>query len=116
MTNVAAGSVPQVRRFHAILLWPLQLVPVRESAGAPPWELLQRLGGPWRMARGAGCADLSGERQYSEFVSFLPYVQRCLSASHRALLERRRNLPSASSSATISRRPVSPLNAARRRS
>jgi len=51
---------------------------VRESAGAPPWELLQRLGGPWRMSRGAGCADLSGERQYSEFVSFLPYVQRCL--------------------------------------
>jgi len=78
MTSVAAGSVPQVRRFHAILLWPLQLVPVRESAGAPPWELLQRLGGPWRMSRGAGCADLSGERQYSEFVSFLPYVQRCL--------------------------------------
>ena len=78
MTNVAAGSVPQVRRFHAILLWPLQLVPVRESGGAPPWEVLQRLGGPWRMTRDAGCADLSGERQYSEFVSFLPYVQRCL--------------------------------------
>jgi hypothetical protein len=78
MTNVAAGSVPQVRRFHAILLWPLQLVPVRESGGAPPWEVLQRMGGPWRMTRDAGCADLSGERQYSEFVSFLPYVQRCL--------------------------------------
>ena len=35
-------------------------------------------GRPWRMTRDAGCADLSGERQYSEFVSFLPYVQRCL--------------------------------------
>ncbi len=77
MTTAAAGSPPQVRRFHAILLWPLQLVSVEASRGTPPWEVLESLAGPWRKVRGVG-ADLSREQQYSEFVSFLPYVQRCL--------------------------------------
>jgi hypothetical protein len=77
MTSVAAESPPQVRRFHAILLWPLQLVSVEATGSTPPWELLQSLPGPWRVVHGVG-ADLSREQQYSEFVSFLPYVQRCL--------------------------------------
>jgi hypothetical protein len=57
MTSVAAGSVPQVRRFHAILLWPLQLVSVEATGSTPPWELLQSLPGPWRVVHGVG-ADL----------------------------------------------------------
>ena len=72
-----------VRQFRQILLWPLQLRPIREGAQIQEhWELLERDApdNPWGEARDAfGCAP--GEfklRHYSEFVTFLPYVRRFL--------------------------------------
>jgi hypothetical protein len=72
-----------VRQFRQILLWPLQLRPIREGAQIQVhWELLERdaADNPWGEARDAfGCAP--GEfqlRHYSEFVTFLPYVRRFL--------------------------------------
>jgi hypothetical protein len=79
MTSAAAGSAPLVRRFHAIVLWPLQLVPAEGAPSTPPWQVMQRMPGPWRMVQGAAnAASLADAQRYSEFVSFLPYVQRCL--------------------------------------
>ncbi len=71
---------PLVRHFRQVLLWPLALAPEDESSGhARPW---QRLGAdsPWRevVDEVAGGTDRLDERHYSEFVTFLPYVQRFL--------------------------------------
>ena len=72
-----------IRHFRQILLWPIQLVPIREDAPIQKhWERLQTpdTDNPWR-----GLADeFTGdprqfqERHYSEFVTFLPHVQRFL--------------------------------------
>ncbi len=72
-----------VRQFRQILLWPLQLVPIREGAQIQEhWELLEREGGdnPWDQARDEfSCAPGDFQlRHYSEFVTFLPYVRRFL--------------------------------------
>ena len=81
----APGKAPAkiVRQFRQILLWPLQLAPIREGAQIQEhWELLERAGegNPWGELRDEfNCAP--GEfqqRHYSEFVTFLPYVRRFL--------------------------------------
>jgi len=72
-----------VRHFRQILLWPLQLMPVREDAQTQkPWELLEQVSedNPWRELS----SEFSGEqrtfqrRHYNEFIAFLPKVQRFL--------------------------------------
>jgi len=74
---------PLVRQFRQILLWPLQLMPIKESAQIQNhWEVLERpdRDNPWFEAPDAFDEE-SGqlqERQYAEFVTFLPYVQRML--------------------------------------
>ncbi|MBI2312405.1 MAG: hypothetical protein HYU77_07885 [Betaproteobacteria bacterium] len=73
----------QVSHFRQILLWPLQLVPIREDAQIQKhWEYLEHgaPGGPWREVADEFTGDPSQfkERHYSEFVTFLPYVQRFL--------------------------------------
>jgi hypothetical protein len=76
--------MPQlVRHFRQILLWPLQLMPIREGSQIQePWDLLQQSEGthPWRESRdNFNCApDQFQARHYSEFVTFLPYVRRFL--------------------------------------
>jgi len=72
-----------VRQFREILLWPLQLAPIREGAQIQEhWELLERAGdgNPWgELLDEFNCAP--GEfqqRHYSEFITFLPYVRRFL--------------------------------------
>ena len=70
-----------VRQFRQILLWPLQLVPIREGAQIQKhWELLEQegAGSSWGQVRDAfSCAPGDFQlRHYSEFVTFLPYV-RC---------------------------------------
>ena len=77
------GSTALVRQFRQILLWPLQLVPLREGAQIQEhWNLLERVGAdnPWGEVRDEfSCSP--GEfqqRHYSEFVTFLPYVRRFL--------------------------------------
>ena len=74
---------PLVRQFRQILIWPLQLMPIREGEQIQePWELLERDDGthPWREFRDEfSCAPEDFQaRHYSEFVTFLPYVRRFL--------------------------------------
>jgi hypothetical protein len=78
MSAAIDPSQPVVRHFRQILLWPLQLVPQTGVAHARPWDQLSA-SGPWRevvdeVNRGVPLQ----ERHYSEFVTFLPYVQRFL--------------------------------------
>lgn len=73
----------QVRHFRQILLWPLQLMPIREGAQIQKhWELLEgdTAGNPWHSVEDEFTGDPTRfqERHYSEFVAFLPYVQRFL--------------------------------------
>jgi len=78
-----AGEPVVVRHFRQILLWPLQLMPLKEDAQIQKhWELLEQAGGPqpWRELS----SELSGNRHhfhrrhYNEFATFLPKVQRFL--------------------------------------
>ncbi|MBR1266903.1 hypothetical protein JQ629_05200 [Bradyrhizobium sp. AUGA SZCCT0222] len=75
-------STPLVRTFHQILLWPLQLLPLKEGSQIHHhWELLEKgAGGVWKEVDDEFCADPDAfqERHYREFVTFLPYVQRLL--------------------------------------
>ena len=72
-----------VRHFRQILLWPLQLAPIREGAQIQKhWEVLERAGAdnPWGEVRDEFSGGAAGfqQRHYSEFVTFLPYVRRFL--------------------------------------
>ncbi len=72
-----------VRHFRQILLWPLQLMPIREGTHIQKhWERLETPGAdhPWRevLDEFTGDPAFFQERHYSEFVTFLPYVQRFL--------------------------------------
>src|SRR3954468_11347481 len=78
-----AGAPKLVRHFRQILLWPLQLAPIRHGAQIQEhWEVLEHAGpeNPWSEGGdefGGGPAGFH-ERHYSEFVTFLPYVRRFL--------------------------------------
>ncbi len=78
MSSDPTLSERRVRHFRQVLLWPLQLVPQDDQMHAKPWERLAA-GGPWHEVVdevvGGQCLQ---ERHYSEFVTFLPYVQRFL--------------------------------------
>jgi hypothetical protein len=79
----AAPSPVVVRRFREILLWPLQLEPLAPGAQIQKhWELLGQLPGGevWsEVVDEFGCDPQQfQERHYSEFVTFLPTVQRFL--------------------------------------
>ena len=78
-----ARTPPLVRHFRQILVWPLQLMPIREGAQIQRhWELLESAGDscPWHEVADEFTGDPSQfqERHYSEFVTFLPHVQRFL--------------------------------------
>jgi hypothetical protein len=74
---------PIVRHFRQIVIWPLQLMPVRPGQQVQRhWEALEAAAptSPWRKIEdvfGANCSAFR-ERHYREFVTFLPYVQRLL--------------------------------------
>ena len=76
--------MPQpVRHFRQILIWPLQVMPIREGSQIQePWDILQNSQGEhsWRVLEDEfGCEPEDfQERHYSEFVTFLPYVRRFL--------------------------------------
>ena len=76
--------MPQpVRHFRQILIWPLQVMPIREGAQIQePWDILRNSQGEhsWRVLEDEfGCKPEDfQERHYSEFVTFLPYVRRFL--------------------------------------
>ena len=83
MDNANQQQERSVRHFRQILLWPLQLMPL--PAGSPlrqHHQLLTQAGvsQPWRELADefSGDPEQFQERHYSEFVTFLPYVQRFL--------------------------------------
>jgi hypothetical protein len=69
-----------VGHFRQILLWPLQLAPLRDTQIQEHWEVLENTDNPWNECRDEfSCAPGDyQERHYSEFVTFLPYVRRFL--------------------------------------
>jgi hypothetical protein len=71
-----------VRHFRQILLWPLQLMPIRPGEQIQKhWEHLDRTASehPWRpVVDEYGDPAAFQERHYSEFITFLPHVQRFL--------------------------------------
>nr|MCU0973267.1 ADP-ribosylglycohydrolase family protein [Burkholderiales bacterium] len=77
------ASDTMVRHFRQILLWPLQLMPIQESAQIQKhWEVLESAGptNPWRELSSEFTGDeaIFQRRHYNEFVTFLPHVQRFL--------------------------------------
>src|SRR5690348_1303099 len=73
------GSV--VTHFREILLWPVQLMPLKEDQQIHShWELLESRDCPWERLIDEFLIDPSEfqERHYREFVTFLPHVQRVL--------------------------------------
>ena len=82
-TSPAHKDDKTVRHFRQILLWPIQLMPIHRDAPIQKhWELLETLDAdnPWKHLADEFTGDprLFPERHYSEFVTFLPYVQRFL--------------------------------------
>lgn len=77
-----------VRHFRQILLWPLQVMPIRDGAQVQKhWEVLEQDTDqhPWsRLLDELDDPARFTERHYSEFVTFLPYVQRFLYGEARA--------------------------------
>ena len=74
---------PLVRHFRQILMWPLQLMPLRPGTQVQRhWAHLDECAGPnpWRELADEFTADPTEfqERHYREFVTFLPHVQRFL--------------------------------------
>jgi len=70
-----------VTHFRQILLWPVQLMPLKEGQQIHShWELLECSGCPWERLIDEFLIDPSEfqERHYREFVTFLPHVQRVL--------------------------------------
>jgi hypothetical protein len=70
-----------VRTFRQILVWPLQLIPLKEGCQIQRhWEWLGEDGCPWSPVTDEFPENPSEfkERHYIEFSAFLPYVQRFL--------------------------------------
>jgi hypothetical protein len=86
---VQSDAVKLVRHFRQILIWPLQLQPIRTGAQIQePWELLKQAGpgNPWSELKDEFSCDPAQFRQrhYSEFVTFLPYVRSFLYGEGKA--------------------------------
>ncbi len=80
--RASPGAGKVVKHFRQIVLWPLQLIELREGAQIQNhWQLLAEPGphNPWRELEDEfGDPQEFQERHYSEFVAFLPQVQRFL--------------------------------------
>ena len=79
-----------VRQFRQIVLWPLQLMPIRSEGTQIQrhWELLEEPGpgNPWHEVVDEFTGDPGEfqERHYNEFTTFLPHVQRFLYGEGRS--------------------------------
>jgi hypothetical protein len=88
MAEQSNNSVARVRHFRQVLLWPLQLMPIRPGTQIQEhWEVLDQetADNPWRELLDEFTPE-GGQfqlRHYSEFVTFLPYVQRFLYGESR---------------------------------
>ncbi|MFT3760164.1 hypothetical protein [Thauera sp.] len=85
-----SAAEPRVSQFRLALLWPLRLLPAPGMAEAQlrPWEVLRDMGegSPWREVEHDIEREGSffEERHYSEFITFLPYVQQFLYGEGRS--------------------------------
>ena len=84
--TMTSAHNPSVRHFRQIVLWPVQLMPLKPGVQVQRhWEALDQCGtaNPWRNVRDElyGDPQVFQERHYKEFVTFLPYVQRFLYGS-----------------------------------
>ena len=75
-----------IRHFRQVVLWPLQLMPVKPGQPVQRhWQALEEsgAGSPWRELRDELNVESREirERYYKEFVTFLPYVQRFIYGS-----------------------------------
>lgn len=89
-----SAQSPHVKHVRQVLLWPLRLMPPEgaERAHPRPWELLAA-DSPWREVTSAQDASAAfQERYYTEFVSFLPYVQRFLFGAGQRRIFRRKDI------------------------
>ena len=77
---------PAVHHFREIILWPLQIVTSATGNAARDCGSLfegEAAGTPWRRFYAFGGPDVElQERQYREFISFLPHAQRFLYGEH----------------------------------
>ncbi|WP_448204211.1 hypothetical protein [Azospirillum sp. sgz302134] len=81
VTDEESERAIRVRKFREILLWPVQLMPLKAGAQVQDhWEWLGGPDCPWQEVADEFTQDESAfkERHYSEFVAFLPHVQRFL--------------------------------------
>ena len=85
----STASKLRVRHFRQILVWPLQLMPLRAGDQVQRhFEALEQIApdNPWREVQDEFTGDPTQfqERHYREFVTFLPYVQRFLYGQGRS--------------------------------
>ncbi len=78
----------RISQFRQILLWPVQIAPANPEGGSQDHaSVLSKLGpdNPWREVEDEFTGDPLSfqERHYSEFITFLPPVQRFLYGSGR---------------------------------
>jgi hypothetical protein len=102
-----------IRHFRQILLWPLQLeAPGSEDEAGKPWGILERADSPWSRVECDVTHDpiATKERQYKEFVTFLPYVQRFLYGESRSRAVMTDDAPSNSPLQVFRRRDVAGLH------
>jgi hypothetical protein len=81
--NGQQAAAATIRHFRQIVIWPIQLLPLRPGEQVQRhWRELENAGerNRWRRAAWDFRTDAreNRERRYKEFVSFLPYVQRFL--------------------------------------
>ncbi len=78
---ISADPGQVVRHFRQIVLWPLQLMPIRDDKPIQNHcDFIQTQDSLWREVEDEFTGDpaLFQERHYSEFITFLPSVQRFL--------------------------------------
>ena len=109
MTDREGSHDKRVRHFRQILLWPLQLMPIREGSQIQRhWEVLEQGGAdhPWHEVADEFTGDHAKfqTRHYNEFVTFLPYVQRFLYGEARSQRKDARGEQAAASPMRVFRR------------
>jgi len=109
MTDSAGSHEKRVRHFRQILLWPLQLMPIREGSQIQRhWEVLEQGSAdcPWHEVIDEFTGDPAKfqTRHYNEFVTFLPYVQRFLYGEARSQRKDARGEHAAASPMRVFRR------------
>lgn len=86
-SDEAVSEQPNVRDFHQIVLWPLQLISSDSKAASRGFHtILEEMSDtPWTPQgdKFGNVEEHFSERHYREFISFLPHVQRFLYGDSR---------------------------------